>query len=510
MSSVSTGSVWTATAKLPTYSPLTADAAADVCIIGAGIAGLTTAYLLTQVGKSVVVVDDGAIGSGMTGVTTAHLVNALDDRYFELERLHGERGARLAAESHTSAIDRIESIVTRERIACDFTRLDGYLFAGPEHDEAYLDRELAAIHRAGLHNVVKVGRAPIAFDTGACLKFPSQAQFHPLNYLSGLAEAIERSGGRIFTGTHATKVEGGRQAQVATERGAITAGAIVVATNTPVNDLVVVHTKQAPYMTYVIGARVPKNSVPLILLWDTSDPYHYVRLHPAVDADHDLLIVGGEDHKTGQADDIEERHSRLEQWTRERFPSTGDVTYRWAGQVMEPVDGLAFIGHNPLDKENVYTVTGDSGNGMTHGTIAGMLLTDLILGRHSTWQALYDPGRVTLRATGEFAKEALNMAAQYADWVTGGDVSSTDEIEKDSGAVIRRGALKVAVYRDATGALHERSAVCTHLGCIVQWNPSEKTWDCPCHGSRFDKFGEVINGPANVGLSRVAGEPGNE
>src|SRR5687768_12646017 len=162
-------SVWAATAQLPAFSPLTSDVNSDVCIVGAGISGLTTAYLLTQVGKSVVVVDDGAIGSGMTAVTTAHLVNALDDRFFELERLHGERGARLAAESHTAAIDRIENIVARERIDCDFIRLDGYLFRAPEHDEKYLDRELAAAHRAGLHDVTKVARAPLAFDTGSCL-----------------------------------------------------------------------------------------------------------------------------------------------------------------------------------------------------------------------------------------------------------------------------------------------------------------------------------------------------
>jgi glycine/D-amino acid oxidase-like deaminating enzyme/nitrite reductase/ring-hydroxylating ferredoxin subunit len=495
--------VWEATAKLPSYSPLTHDTAADVCIIGAGIAGLTTAYLLTEVGKTVVVLEDGAIGSGQTGMTTAHLVNALDDRYFELERLHGERGARLAAESHTAAVDRIESIVSRERIDCDFMRLDGYLFCAPGHDEAYLDRELAAIHRAGLYNVAKTGRAPLEFDTGPCLRFPSQAQFHPLKYLAALAEAIERAGGRIFTGTHAQKIEGGKDAKVTAQSGTVLAGSIVVATNTPVNDLVVVHTKQAPYMTYVIAARVPRDSVTQALYWDTGDPYHYVRLQPNIDADHDLLIVGGEDHKTGQADDIEERHPRLERWARDRFTSMRDVTYRWAGQVMEPVDGLAFIGRNPLDAENVYTVTGDSGNGMTHGTIAGMLITDQILGRNNPWATLYDPGRVTMRASGEFVKEAANMAAQYADWVTGGDVSSVDEIEKDSGAVIRRGALKVAVYRDATGELHERSAICPHLGCIVGWNPSATTWDCPCHGSRFSKFGEVINGPANVGLLKA-------
>ena len=503
MASPETTSVWAATAKLPSYSPLSSDTAADVCVIGAGISGLTTAYLLTEAGKSVVVLEDGAIGSGMTGMTTAHLVNALDDRFFELERYHGEQGARLAAESHSAAIDCIERIVSREQIACDFLRLDGYLFCAPEHDDAYLDRELAAIHRAGLHNVAKTGRAPLTIDTGPCLRFPNQAQFHPLKYLAGLAEAIARGGGRIFTATHASKITGGKNATVTTPNGTVTAGSIVVATNTPVNDLVVVHTKQAPYMTYVIGARVPKNSVTHALYWDTGDPYYYVRLQPVIDADHDLLIVGGEDHKTGQADDTEQRHARLEAWTRERFPSMRDVAYRWAGQVMEPVDGLAFIGRNPLDADNVYLATGDSGNGMTHGTIAGMLITDLIAGRNNPWEKLYDPGRITLSASGEYAKEAANVAAQYADWVTPGDVAEVGEIPKDSGAVIRRGASKVAVYCDSGGALHERSAVCPHLGCIVGWNPTEKTWDCPCHGSRFDKFGDVVNGPANVGLSKI-------
>ena len=495
-------SVWAATAQLPTYSPLTSDTAADVCVIGGGIAGLTTAYLLTQVGKSVVVLEDGAIGSGMTGVTTAHLTNAIDDRYFELERLHGERGARLAGESQTAAIDRIESIVTRERIDCDFTRLDGYLFCAPEHGEDLLERELDAAHRAGLHNVAKIGRAPLAFDTGPCLRFPNQAQFHPLKYLAGVARAIERAGGRIYAGTHATSVTGGEHAAVATKAGTVSARHIVVATNVPINDLVVIHTKQAPYMTYVIGARVPRNAVTAALYWDTGDPYHYVRLQP-IDATHDLLIVGGEDHKSGQADDIDQRHPRLEAWARERFPGMGEVLYTWAGQVMETVDGLAFIGRNPMDHKNVYAVTGDSGQGMTHGTIAGMLITDLILGRHNAWESLYDPGRITLRASAEYAKENLNIAAQYADYLTPGDVDSADRIAKNSGAVIRRGPLKVAVYRDATGALHERSAVCTHLGCIVAWNPAEKTWDCPCHGSRFDKFGTVINGPANVGLTKI-------
>ena len=494
--------VWSATAQLPAFSPLLSDTTADVCVVGAGIAGLTTAYLLTQVGKSVVVVDDGAIGSGMTSATTAHLANALDDRYVEIERLHGAKGAALAAESHTAAIDRIEAIVTTEKINCDFERVHGYLFPIPG-DEDLIDQELAAARRAGLYNVSKIGRAPLAFDTGPCLQFPSQGQFHPLKYLAGLSRAIEEKGGRIYTGTHADTITGGKDATVVTKGGTISAGAIVVATNTPVNDRVVVHTKQAPYMTYVIGATMVRGSVTRALYWDTGDPYHYIRLH-SIDSTTDLLIVGGEDHKSGQADDAEMRHPRLEAWARERFAGMGPIAFTWAGQVMETVDGLAFIGRNPMDHDNVYMVTGDSGMGMTHGTIAGMIITDLIAGRPNPWAALYDPGRVTLGASAEYAKENANVAAQYKEWVTAGDVSSPDEIAKDSGAVIRHGAGKVAVYRDATGALHEYSAVCPHLGCIVAWNGAEKTWDCPCHGSRFDKFGEVINGPANRGLARTS------
>src|SRR5690606_9222384 len=278
-------------------------------------------------------------------------------------------------------------------------------------------------------------------------------------------------------------------------------GAVVVATNTPINDRLVIHTKQAPYMTYAIGVQVPRGAVTDALFWDTGDPYIYVRLqHDEVEGD--ILIVGGEDHKSGQADDTLERYQRLEDWIRAHVPTAGEVVHRRAGQVMETIDGLAFIGRNPVGHDNVYVVTGDSGMGMTHGTIAGMLITDLIDQRPNPWEALYDPSRKTLRAAGEFVREALNVSAQYADWVTAGDLSSEDDIAPDSGAVIRNGLAKHAVYRDAKGLLHRRSAVCPHLGCIVAWNEAEKTWDCPCHGSRFDRLGKVINGPANDDLAQ--------
>ena len=508
-------SLWMATTAGPNRKPLAVDTHADVCVVGAGMAGITTAYMLARQGKSVVVLDDGPVGGGQTQRTTAHLSNALDDRYFEIERLHGSEGAKLAAGSHTAAIDRIESIIGAEQIACDFVRLDGYLFVSPGESAELLDRELAAAHRAGLSDVERLPRAPLLnFDTGPCLRFPRQAQFHPLMYLTAMARAIERAGGRIFTATHAESIKGGEPARIETSNGRIvTADAVVVATNSPVNDLVAIHTKQAAYMTYAIGAIVPRGAVATALYWDTLHPYHYVRLHPTsaevgmTDQSgsdwQDVLIVGGEDHKTGQAPAHSDPYARLEQWARERFPMIQEVRFRWSGQVMETNDGLAFIGRNPLDHQNVYIVTGDSGMGMTHGTIAGILLTDLILGRENPWTTLYDPSRKTLRALDRFVKENLNVAKQYCDWLTSGDVGSPEQILPGEGAVIRDGLTKKAVFRDAQGVCHERSAICPHLGGIVHWNDAEKTWDCPCHGSRFDRLGGVLNGPANHDMSGV-------
>ena len=504
-------SVWMETAKVPLESSLGDRVSANVCIVGAGIAGMSTAYLLAREGKSVVVLDDGPIGGGMTGRTTAHLVNALDDRYFELERLHGEEGALLAAESHTAAIDKVEDIVREETIKCEFERLNGYLFVPPHDSRKILDDELEAVHRAGLTEVEKVERVPWdSFDTGPALLFPRQAQFHPLKYLAGLAKSIKEKGGRIFTQTHATEIEGGKQARIETTGGGVvTADAVVVATNTPVNDLIAIHTKQAPYQTYVIGARIPQGSVTRGLYWDTPDPYHYVRIETVGEGAqaYDVLIVGGEDHKTGQQDDANKRFAALERWTRHRFPMVENIQYRWSGEVMEPIDGLAFIGRNPLDAKNVFIATGDSGNGMTHGTIAGILLTDLILGRGNNWESIYDPSRITLKALPQFAKENLNMAVQYTDLVVAGDAESVDEIKPGAGAIISRSLSKVAVYKDPTGEIHERSAICRHLGCIVRWNSLENTWDCPCHGSRYDALGKVIQGPANSDLAAADGEP---
>ncbi len=492
-------SVWAATTRNLVRTPLANDTTANVCVIGAGIAGLTTAYLLANEGKAVVVVDDGPIGGGMSARTTAHITNALDDRFYELERLFGEEGSRLAAESHTAAIDRIEKIVEGEKIDCEFERLDGYLFLAANSRVKVLDDELPAAHRAGLTGVRRLDHAPLdSFDTGPCLHFPRQGQFHPLKYLNGLANSIKQNGGQVFTGTHADKIDEGKV--ITTSGYTVKADAIVVATNSPVNDRVTIHTKQAPYTTYVIGARVARGSVPSMLLWDAPEdlwePYHYIRIEKG--KEYDVLIVGGEDHKTGQKHDGAQRWGKLEQWTRNRFP-VETIEFRWSGQVMEPIDGLAFIGRNPGD-QNIYIATGDSGMGMTHGTIAGNLLADLIMGRNSPWAEIYDPSRKTLRAVKDFAQENVNVAAQYTEIVTPGEVDSVDEIPKGEGAILRSGLKKLAVYRDDDGLIHSMSAACVHLGCIVTWNTAEKTWDCPCHGSRFDSQGSPICGPANTKL----------
>lgn len=502
--------VW-ADVEAPQFSPLAQDTTTEVCVIGAGIAGLTTAFLLVKEGKSVVVIDDGAIGSGESGRTTAHLSNAIDDRYAEIERLHGVEGAKLAYESHTAAIRLIQDIVQREKIDCDFERLDGYLFVPPGESTSVLDDELKAAHRVGFMEVRRVDRVPWPhFDTGPALLFPRQGQFHIMKYLSGLANRITAGGGRIYGHTRAQDdLEKGPPARVHTTAGhTITADSVVVATNTPINanwgDIFAVHMRQAAYRTFVIGARVPVGSIPRNLYWDTGDPYHYVRLQKAPDktggshAGYEILIVGGEDHKTGQADDAPERYARLEAWARERFPSIETIDYRWSGQVQEPADGLALIGTDPGNSSHIYIITGDSGMGMTHGSIGGMVITDLILGRSNPWAKLYDPGRRMSQkgVAADVARENLNVAAQFVDYVTGGDVESTDQIRPGDGAVVRQGLSKIAAYRDAAGKLHEHSAVCTHMGCIVAWNSAEKSWDCPCHGSRFDAYGKVIAGPA--------------
>jgi len=491
-----------------TLASLDSNEETDVVIVGAGISGLTTAYCLLLKGKKVIVVEDGNVGSGESGRTTAHLACALDDRFYDLERFFGKDGSKQAAQSHADAIDFIENVVLAENIDCDFLRVPGYLFLHPTDKPENLEKEFEASQNAGLP-VRWEKNIPGISGAKEGIEYPRQAQFHVMKYLNGLVRAILGRGGKIYTKTKADKIE---ENGVEANGFRIDSKAVVVATNSPINDMFAIHTKQAPYRTYVVAAKVPKGELPYALWWDTGDqeskwptfPYHYVRLQPHDDT-HDYLIAGGEDHKTGQADSEgirePERYNKLEQWTRAHFPAISKLEYVWSGQCMEPVDGLAFIGKNPGDK-NIYIITGDSGNGMTHGTLGGMIVSDLIANGENKYASLYDPSRITWSSAGDFIEEQANVAKQYLDWLTPEESKDVESVPPGKGAILS-GFSKKAAYRDQDGQLHVYSAVCPHMGCIVQWNDDEKSFDCPCHGSRFGCDGNVLNGPAMNGLKKL-------
>jgi glycine/D-amino acid oxidase-like deaminating enzyme/nitrite reductase/ring-hydroxylating ferredoxin subunit len=489
-----TVSIWQ---KIPIHSfpSLETHLNTDVCVVGSGIAGVSTAYELVKSGLSVVVIDDGDIGGRQTFRTTAHLSNAFDDRYAEVIKKHGVHAARAVAESHTAAIRRVRAISRAEGIDCDFKNLSGYLFLDPAHDTHLLEKEKQACMQAGLTDVELLSSVGgIGFDLGPCLRFPAQGQIHPGKYMQGMIDRLKSLGVEFYSHTRAVQILRKPDLCVVTQNEVkIFANSVVVATNTPFNTLMRFHTKQHAYRSYVSVYALPKGSFPNALFWDTSDPYHYVRKKESTE--NDYLIVGGEDHKTGQQPGSDP-HAKLDQWTRMRFPMVGGRVTHWSGQIMEPVDYLAYIGSMGGKWKNVYVITGDSGNGMTHGPLAGMIIRDQITHRENSWSKVYSPNRMSLRSLPSYVEENFNTALQYGDWISPGEAKALASIPTGSGMILREGAAKIAAYRDPKGYLHFKSAVCTHLDGIVHWNDFEKTWDCPCHGSRFTGTGEVINGPA--------------
>jgi Rieske Fe-S protein len=324
-----------------------------------------------------------------------------------------------------------------------------------------------------------------------------------LRYLRGLARSIEAAGGRLYADTTVEKVEEDEDGVVVTTANgnSVRAKSAVIATNSPINDRVAIHTKQAPYRTYAMAFTLPRGALADALYWDTLEAYHYVRLHPGPGT-ADYLIVGGADHKSGEADDATARFDAIEGWIRSLVPSLNRETHRWSGQVLDTIDYAGFIGLNPGDKRT-FMVTGDSGQGMTHGALAGMIISDLILKGQNPWAALYDPARKTPSGVGNFISENVTALKNFAEYLAPGEIDSVDKLKPGQGAIIREGLQKIAAYRADDGRLLRRSAKCTHAGCHVHWNSLERCWDCPCHGSQFAPDGTALNGPAVAPLPAI-------
>jgi glycine/D-amino acid oxidase-like deaminating enzyme/nitrite reductase/ring-hydroxylating ferredoxin subunit len=498
-----TRSIWMDTEVAREAVRLERDIEADVAIVGSGIAGLSTAFELSERGQKIVILDRGAIATGMTARTTAHLTSIVDDGFDTLINVRGEDAARLFYASHSASIDRIEAIQKRLGISCSFRRMDGLLFPALDGKSSDLDRQLKAAQKLNVKVHDKRGLPFRGQEDTRYLSFSDQGAFHPLKYLRGLIEPIRKNGGQLFAHTAVMRVEENDNGVLVEIEGGrrVSARHAVVATNSPMNNVVAIHTKEAPYRTYAMAFAIAPSAIPDLLYWDTADPYHYVRLHHG-DGDRHYLIVGGADHKTGEADDADVRFEALERWMRSLVPTLGAEVNRWSGQVLEPIDHSAFIGCNPGNKK-VFVVTGDSGQGITHGIVASMLLRDLITEGSSPWASLYEPSRVTAAAAKNFLSENVTAVKNFAEYVAPGELSSTNALQPGQGAIIREGLRKVAAYRDEYGALSKRSAACTHVGCHLHWNSLERCWDCPCHGSQFSPLGDVLNAPAIMPLDKV-------
>jgi glycine/D-amino acid oxidase-like deaminating enzyme/nitrite reductase/ring-hydroxylating ferredoxin subunit len=499
-----TKSAWTDVER-PEYPELKESLRCDVLVVGAGISGLSCAYMLARAGKNVIVVDGARVCAGETQRTTAHISDLIDDSYQEVEGIYGEENMRLVKDSLTASIAKIEEIIASEKIDCDFSRLDAYLFLAPGCTfDPHKEREAGL--KAGFEEIEFIEALPQVTHHPQALRYPSQAQFHVVKYLNGLCKALDKMGVKIFQNSRVEKVEpkaevDGEKMPRATfkNKETIAAADIVIATNGPIIDFTI-QTKQSAFRTFVIALKIEKGRLPRALYWDTKEPYHYARLAPIDSNDREeLLVVGGEDHRVGEENDAEERFAKLINWTKQTFDIEGEVVYSWSGQVYEPTDILGFIGQDPELGKHVYVATGDSGMGITNGTVAGMLLTDLIMGKKNPWTEVYSPARQTIKALGNYISENAHNLSHYKDLVLAKTVAEAD-IPFGEGALIEQGGKKLAVYRDESGGLTKVSPYCTHLQGVVCWNSCESSWDCPVHGSRFTATGEVIYGPADGDL----------
>ena len=495
---------WIDSASLPRFPKVERNQRVDVVVVGGGLTGLTAAYLLTRAGMSVAVLERDRCGQVDTGHTTAHLTMVTDTRLVELSKGFGRHHAQAVWDAGLAAIAEIDSIVREHEIDCGFEWVDGYLHApigetegagvSSFQEEAALAGDLG-FDAAFVEDVPWIG--------GPGIRFQNQARFHPRKYLAGLARVItargqiyEHSGVEAFCD---------KPLGVTVNGYTLRCDDIVVATHNPLAGLsgtagaALFQTKLALYTSYVIAGRMARGAVPDALFWDTSDPYHYLRIEKH--RDHDLAIIGGEDHKTGQASDTTACYERLEASLNTLIPDV-EVSHRWSGQVIETPDGLPYIGPTA---DHQYAATGFGGNGMTFGTLGAMMATDAILGRKNPWADLFEPSRKALsNGLWEYLKENVDYPYYVLrDRFAGSDGRDLRSVKRGQGKVIERNGSKVAAYRDEDGATVLCSATCPHLGCLVGWNDAERTWDCPCHGSRFKPNGDVIAGPAESPLPKA-------
>jgi len=497
---------WTDSASMPRFPRLERNQTVDVAIVGGGITGLTAAYLLNRAGLSVALLERARCAEVDTGHTSAHLTMVTDARLTELAKHFGRDHAQAVWDAGLAAIAQIDGIVREEKIDCAFEWVPGYLHrpldgrAGATRSEFEDDARLATelgFDATVVDDVPLVGGPGIAFD--------NQARFHPRQYLAGVARALSARGGHIYEHSAADEFSD-KPLTIKSNGHTLDCGYVVIATHTPlvgntnIASATLFQTKLALYSTYVVGGRIGKGVVPDALLWDTADPYHYLRIEPH--RDFDFVIFGGEDHKTGQASDTNACYERLAATLRSIVPAI-DVTHRWSGQVIETPDGLPYIGET-ADRQ--FAATGFSGNGLTFGTLSGMMAADRVLGRTNPWSDLFDTGRAKIRGgVWDYVRENKDYPYYLIrDRFAGTEGRSLRSVKRGTGKVLNIDGKYAAVYRDETGATTIRSAVCTHMACVVDWNEAERTWDCPCHGSRFRPDGRVIAGPAESPLGETS------
>lgn len=491
-------SYWIASTPQTNYPSLTQDLSVDVAIVGAGLAGITAAKLLKRAGKTVAVLEAEQISTGTSGHTTAKLTSLHHLIYADLIKKFGESEARLYGESNQAAIEQVAALVQEEQINCDFERKAAYTYATSTSALDKIEAEVNAALKLGLPASL-VRETALPFEVTGAVKFENQAQFHPRKYILHLAKTIHGDGSYIFENTRVKTVNGEQPCQVVTEGGpTVTARYTIVATHLPILDQGLFFAKTYPQRSYLIGARIDPAKDPQGMFIGAGEITRSIRTTPYDGGT--LLLVGGEGHKVGEASDTEERYQRLDEFARAYFGVSAD--YRWSTQDYVSFDRLPYIGKLTPMNDHTYIATGFSLWGMSKSTLSGMILADLILGVNNSWAKLYDATRPTPFVTQKSIEENLDVGRRWVGDRVKGIFDSLDEVNAGEGKLVTVNGEQVAAYRDEGGALHTVSAVCPHLGCIVAWNPAEKSWDCPCHGSRFSCEGEILHSPAVKPMDR--------